>query len=74
VRCEHWNAALDMGTYAAFNMLGKMIPYSAIPFFWCRQYNKTLMYVGSGMGYKTIHITGDVKANKFIAYYIGEND
>lgn len=41
-RTEHWIAALDMGTYAAFNMLGKMSPYSSIPFFWTRHYNKSL--------------------------------
>ena len=27
VRTEHWTVALDTGTYAAFNMLGKLIPY-----------------------------------------------
>lgn len=73
-RCEYWADALDMGTYAAFNMLGKMIPYSTIPYFWTRQYNKSLQYIGNGAGYKTIHIDGDVSANKFIAYYISEND
>ena len=28
VRVDHWAAALDQGTYAAFNMMGKMIPYA----------------------------------------------
>ncbi len=27
VRSEHWVTALDQGSYAAFNMLGKMAPY-----------------------------------------------
>lgn len=41
-RIEHWNNALEMGTSAAFNMLGKLIPYSSIPFFWTRHYNKSI--------------------------------
>lgn len=55
-------------------MLGKMIPYGSIPFFWTRQFMKSLQYIGNNEGYKTIHITGDLNAHKFIAYYIGEND
>ena len=42
VRTEHWIVALDQGTYAAFNMLGKVVPYGQIPFCWTRNYNKSL--------------------------------
>lgn len=74
-RTEHWITALDQGTYAAFNMLGKMSPYSSIPFFWTRQYNKSLQYVGNGaVGFKEVHVDGDVMSGKFLAYYINEND
>ena len=41
-RTEHWNVALNQGTFAAFNMLGKLIPYGEIPFFWTRNYNQTI--------------------------------
>lgn len=41
-RTEHWVVALDQGTFAAFNMMGKMVPYSSIPFFWTRHYNKSI--------------------------------
>ena len=41
-RVEHWINALDQGSYAAFNMLGKFIPYGNTPFFWTRHYNKSL--------------------------------
>jgi len=40
IRIEHWITAQDQGTYAAFNMLGKMTPYGNIPFFWTNQYGK----------------------------------
>ena len=43
-RTEHWNVALDQGTFAAFNMLGKLIPYGSVPFFWTRNYNKMIQY------------------------------
>lgn len=74
-RTEHWIVALDQGTFAAFNMLGKLIPYGSLPFFWTRHYNKSLQYVGDGsVGYEDIHITGDLAAQKFVAYYINKND
>lgn len=56
-------------------MLGKLSPYGAIPFFWTRHYNKSLQYIGNGaMGYEEVHVTGDVMANKFLAYYINKED
>ena len=55
-------------------MLGKLIPYGQIPFFWTRNYNKSLQYIGRGDGYKEIHITGDLKGTKFVAYYIDGDD
>ena len=39
-RIEHWIVAQDMGSYSAFNMLGKMVPYGNVPFFWTNQYGK----------------------------------
>ena len=74
VRTEHWIVALDQGSYAAFNMLGKVLPYAAIPFFWTRNYNKSLQYAGNGSGFKDIHITGDLSEQKFVAYYINDRD
>lgn len=75
VRSEHWITALDQGSHAAFNMLGKLVPYSSVPFFWTRHYNKGIHYVGNGaVGFSKVHIDGEVMANKFIAYYINEKD
>ena len=42
IRVEHWTVAMNEGSFAAFNMLGKMTPYGMIPFFWTRHYNKSL--------------------------------
>lgn len=46
VRVEHWNHATQQGEVAAYNMLDKDIPYDVIPFFWTRNFMKTLQYTG----------------------------
>ena len=72
-RTEHWAVALDQGTNAAFNMLDKHVPYSTIPFFWTRQYNKSLQFIGNNaVGYKEVHVMGDLNKCKFIALYIDD--
>lgn len=64
---------MDQGSYAAFNMLGKFLPYGNTPFFWTRHYNKSMQYVGHCVGYDDIIVQGDVAAQKFIAYYVKDN-
>jgi len=72
-RTEHWSVALDQGTYAAFNMLDKYVPYDSIPFFWTRHYNKSLQFIGSNaVGYKEVFIKGKMHKDKFLAYYIDD--
>jgi NADPH-dependent 2,4-dienoyl-CoA reductase/sulfur reductase-like enzyme len=70
MRVEHYMSALDQGSYSAFNMLGKMTPFGNVPFFWTRNYNKTVQYIGFAHDYDEVHIDGDVVANKFLAFYI----
>lgn len=41
-------------------MLGKLVPFGDIPFFWTRNYNKTIQYVGSASNYDEIYTTGSV--------------
>lgn len=59
-RTEHWINALDQGTNAAFNMLGKLVPYSSVPFFWTRHYNKSIQFVGNNSEYAEVYYSGDV--------------
>lgn len=73
VRVEHWIHAMDQGAYAAFNMLGKYLPYGNTPFFWTRHYGKSLQYVGHCTSYDEVIIHGDVGGHKFIAYYVKDN-
>jgi len=70
MRVEHYMTAMDQGSYSAFNMLGKMVPFGNVPFFWTRNFNKTVQYIGYAQDFDEVHIEGDVMANKFVAYYI----
>ena len=72
VRVEHYNVAMDQGSHAAFNMLGKMVPFGNVPFYWTRHYNKTVQVVGNGE-YDDVYVQGDLAANKFVAYYTKGN-
>lgn len=72
-RIEHWITAQDQGSHAAFNMLGKMVPYGNIPFFWTNHYQKGMQYVGYAREYDEVHIDGEPRSNKFLAYYIKDN-
>jgi NADPH-dependent 2,4-dienoyl-CoA reductase/sulfur reductase-like enzyme/nitrite reductase/ring-hydroxylating ferredoxin subunit len=73
VRVEHWNHASQQGEIAAYNMLEKDIPYDIIPFFWTRNYNKTLSYTGYHRDVDEVYIDGSLEESKFVAYYI-KND
>ena len=70
MRVEHWINAQDTGSYAAFNMMGKLIPYGNTPVFWSRNYNKTLQYIGYCEKYDDLLIDGSVRDHKWIGYYM----
>ena len=62
--------SMDQGSYSAFNMMGKLVPFGNVPFYWTRHYNKTVQYVGYAHEFDEVYIQGDVMANKFVAFYI----
>jgi hypothetical protein len=62
--------SMDQGSYSAFNMMGKLVPFGNVPFYWTRHYNKTVQYVGYAQEFDEVYIQGDVMANKFVAFYI----
>jgi NADPH-dependent 2,4-dienoyl-CoA reductase/sulfur reductase-like enzyme len=73
LRIEHWINALDQGSFAAFNMLGKMSPYGSVPFFWTNHYGKGMQYVGAAYSWDEVYVDGVPRDNKFIAYFIKDN-
>jgi NADPH-dependent 2,4-dienoyl-CoA reductase/sulfur reductase-like enzyme/nitrite reductase/ring-hydroxylating ferredoxin subunit len=70
VRIEHWQLAGQHGKLAAQNMLGVGREYTAVPFFWTRQFQKSFKYVGHADQWDEIVIDGDVDDGDFIAYYV----
>jgi NADPH-dependent 2,4-dienoyl-CoA reductase/sulfur reductase-like enzyme len=74
IRVEHLSEAFNHGTYAAWNMLGKMIPYNGVPFFWTRQWNKSVACVGHlDGGWDKVVIDGKPSEYNFAAYYFKNN-
>lgn len=73
VRIEHWRTAQQQGRAAARNMLGRNVAFDAVPFFWTRQFDIGLLYVGHAAGWDEIIYRGDVAAQDFLAFYVKDN-
>jgi NADPH-dependent 2,4-dienoyl-CoA reductase/sulfur reductase-like enzyme/nitrite reductase/ring-hydroxylating ferredoxin subunit len=69
-RIEHWRTALQQGRTAAHNLAGKAVAYDSVPFFWTRQYDAGLLYVGHAEDWDEIIIQGDLSAQDFLAFYV----
>ena len=72
-RIEHWRTAMQQGRIAAHNMAGKKVAYDGVPFFWTRQFDVGLLYVGHAAGWDEIVFQGDVSKRDFLAFYISDN-
>ncbi|HKE02469.1 MAG TPA: FAD/NAD(P)-binding oxidoreductase, partial [Blastocatellia bacterium] len=72
-RIEHWRTALQQGRIAARNMAGKAVPYDSVPFFWTRQFDAGLLYVGHSTSWDEIIFQGDVSTQNFLAFYVKGN-
>ena len=72
-RIEHWRTALQQGRIAARNMAGSAVPYTAVPFFWTRQFDAGLLYVGHSTSWDEIIFHGDVSTQNFLAFYVKGN-
>jgi NADPH-dependent 2,4-dienoyl-CoA reductase/sulfur reductase-like enzyme len=71
-RVEHWAEAQRQGQHAARSMMGILSDYREVPFFWTKQYDTSLKYVGYVKKYDKIVYRGDVEGGNFIAgYYKG---
>lgn len=70
VRVEHWRVAEQQGAVAALNMMGRHVPYAAVPVFWTIHFMKRLDYVGHSERWDSVVIEGDREKPAFLAYYI----
>lgn len=69
-RVEHWRTAQQQGRTAARNMAGRQVTFEAVPFFWTRQFDLGLVYVGHTNSWDEIIYRGDVPSQNFLAFYI----
>ena len=69
-RIEHWRTAQQQGRTAARNMAGHDAIFDAVPFFWTRQFDIGLVYVGHAASWDKIIYRGDVSSQDFLAFYI----
>jgi NADPH-dependent 2,4-dienoyl-CoA reductase/sulfur reductase-like enzyme len=73
VRLEHWRTAQQQGRTAARNMLGRDVAFEGVPFFWTRQFDVGLLYVGRATSWDEIIYRGDVSSRDFLAFYVKDN-
>lgn len=69
-RIEHWRTAQQQGRTAARNMAGHSTDFDAVPFFWTRQFDMGLLYVGHATSWNEIIYRGEVSSQDFLAFYI----
>ena len=72
-RIEHWRTALQQGRIAARNMAGRAVSYDSVPFFWTRQFDAGLLYVGHATNWDEIIFHGDPSTRNFLAFYVKGN-
>lgn len=73
VRIEHWRTAQQQGRIAARNMLGHDLVFDRVPFFWTRQFDSALLYVGHATSWDEIVYQGNVFGHDFLAFYVKDN-
>lgn len=73
IRIEHWRTAQQQGRTAARNMIGRDVEFDAVPFFWTRQFDAGLLYVGHAKSWDEIIYRGEVSSREFLAFYV-KND
>jgi len=71
LRIEHWGFAHKQGNVAALNILEpNSTPFTAVPYFWCMIFTKSVRYCGHAPHFDEIIFHADKQdPYKFVAYY-----
>ncbi len=70
IRVEHWQNAMRQGTAAATNMLGELVPYDEIPWFWSDQYDANIQYAGYHTSFDELVVRGQLDDASYAAFYV----
>jgi NADPH-dependent 2,4-dienoyl-CoA reductase/sulfur reductase-like enzyme/nitrite reductase/ring-hydroxylating ferredoxin subunit len=69
VRIEHWVLAERQAQVAALNMLGRRVPFQAVPFFWSNHYDLAIRFTGyAGLDAKSVMTGSLAERDCLIAY------
>lgn len=70
LRTEHWRVALQQGRVAGANAAGQDVVFDAVPFFWTRQYGKSIRYLGHAEGWDELVTWGDPDALACMTFFV----
>ncbi|MEW6583542.1 MAG: oxidoreductase C-terminal domain-containing protein, partial [Actinomycetota bacterium] len=70
IRVEHWATALEQGPAAARAMLGQVVSYDRVPYFFSDQYDVGMEYSGLADGADRLVLRGDPASREFIAFWL----
>lgn len=68
-RLESVQHAVDHAKTAAQTLLGRLVPYAQIPWFWSDQYDLKLQMVGMNRGFDTLVLRGVPESGAFSAFH-----
>lgn len=71
-RLESVQNATDQARTAAATLVGRDLPYDAVPWFWSDQFGIKLQMVGTSQGHDRHALRGEVAARRFSAFYFKE--
>lgn len=74
IRVEHWVVAQRQGQTAALAMMGRVAAYDDPPFFWTKQYDLSIRYVGHGAGAASVEVDGDPASRDAIARFVVDGE
>ncbi|MGP9821442.1 FAD-dependent oxidoreductase [Salinarimonas sp. NSM] len=74
IRVEHWVVAQRQGQTAALAMMGRVAAYDDPPFFWTKQYDLSVRYVGHADAPAEIRVEGDPAARDATARLLQEGE
>jgi 3-phenylpropionate/trans-cinnamate dioxygenase ferredoxin reductase component len=71
IRIEHWDVAFNQGKTAAFNMLGRGLDHTVVPYFFSDLADWASMeYVGPGSGEPVVR--GSMEDHEFSVFYVDD--